>query len=363
MIPAFERLTGVIPLIEQGQYYVIHAALQSGKTTFLWDLEQKLNGEGKYYALYCSLESVQNIKDPEKGLPAVVDCIKKALMQSSIPQHEKFAADADYSDFTNVLRDELTSFCGQLDKPLVIFFDEADCLSGKTIIEFLQQLRDGYNSRTTTPFVHSVAFTGMRNIRNFKEFLDSEISDNPNPLDIINETLTIKNFTREQITALYNQHTQETGQTFENDTINIVYQQTQGQPWLVNAIAREVIVKMLNDDYTKPVTAPLVEQAIQTIILSRNRHIDRLSELLKEERVKSIIEPLIMGETVKSSTFYDDYLYTQALGLVRSTKGVGVEPANPIYAEMIIRALTRDIQEAINNEYFEHQISRRYKNR
>ncbi|MDR1974028.1 MAG: ATP-binding protein, partial [Bacteroidales bacterium] len=67
MIPAFERLTEVIPLIEYGQYYVIHAARQSGKTTFLLDVTKKLNEEGKYYALYCSLESVQDVKDPEKG--------------------------------------------------------------------------------------------------------------------------------------------------------------------------------------------------------------------------------------------------------------------------------------------------------
>jgi hypothetical protein len=34
-----------------------------------------------------------------------------------------------------------------LDKPLVIFFDKADCLSEGTLISFLRQLRDGYNSR------------------------------------------------------------------------------------------------------------------------------------------------------------------------------------------------------------------------
>ena len=39
---------------------------------------------------------------------------------------------------------ELTLFCMLLDKPLVILFDEADCLSEGTLISFLRQLRDGY---------------------------------------------------------------------------------------------------------------------------------------------------------------------------------------------------------------------------
>jgi hypothetical protein len=298
MIPAFERLTEVIPLIEYGQYYVIHAARQTGKTTFLLDVTKKLNEEGKYYALYCSLESVQDVKDPKDGIPAVVSCLKTFLKNSNIPNAKEFAKDADYSDFTNVLRSELASFCGQLDKPFVIFFDEADCLSEGTMITFLRQLRGGYNYRSIDPFVHSVALVGMRNIRDFKAKVrpESETLGSASPFNIAKTALTLTNLTKEQIAELYNQHTQETGQIFENDAIDMVYQQTQGQPWLVNAIARETIEKILENDYTKPVTAPLVEQAIQTIIERRDVHIDYLMEQLKEESVKGVIEPMILGE-------------------------------------------------------------------
>jgi hypothetical protein len=48
-----------------------------------------------------------------------------------------------------------------------------------------------------------------------------------------------------------------------------VWEQTQGQPWLVNAIAREVTVEMLQSDFAKPVTSALAKEAIQTIILRR----------------------------------------------------------------------------------------------
>ncbi|MDR1023436.1 MAG: hypothetical protein LBL94_09240, partial [Prevotellaceae bacterium] len=59
MVEASTRLKGVEQLVDMKQYFVIHAARQSGKTTYLQDLTDRLNALGKYYTLYCSLESLQ----------------------------------------------------------------------------------------------------------------------------------------------------------------------------------------------------------------------------------------------------------------------------------------------------------------
>ncbi|MDR0726242.1 MAG: AAA-like domain-containing protein, partial [Prevotellaceae bacterium] len=239
MIEAATRLQGVEELIDDKQYFVIHAARQSGKTTYIQDLTQRLNAGGRYYVLYCSLESIQNIVEPEKGIPAIVRNLKTALKYSKLPHSEEFASDVDYEDYTNVLLVSLTDYGILLDKPLVIFFDEADCLSEDTLILFLRQLRNGYNNRSMTPFVHSIALVGMRNIRDYKAQIrpDSQSLGSASPFNIATKTYTLKNFTKEEITLLYRQHTDETGQIFEDDAIELVYEQTQGQPWLVNAIA------------------------------------------------------------------------------------------------------------------------------
>jgi hypothetical protein len=256
MINASTRLHGVEQLIDYKHYFVIHVARQSGKTTYLQDLSQRLNAGGKYYALYCSLEGAQYVDEPERGIPAIVRIIKNKLGFTTIPHRQDFAKDADYEDFTGVLGVSLTRFCMLLDKPLVILFDEADCLSEGTLISFLQQLRNGYNDRIFTPFVHSIALVGMRNIRDYKAKIRpvSQSLGSASPFNIVMETFTLKNFTKEEIIQLYRQHTDETGQLFDDDAIALAHEQTQGQPWLVNAIAREVIVKILQSDYTKPVT-------------------------------------------------------------------------------------------------------------
>jgi transposase len=358
MIESSSRLHGVEQLIDMKQYFVIHAARQSGKTTYLLDLTKKLNAEGKYHTLYCSLEGLQEINDAEKGIPLIIECIKDALCTLDIPKREFFAENADYFNFTGVLNSELKKYCRILDKPLVIFFDEADCLSEGTLISFLRQLRLGYINRVLAPFVHSVALVGMRNIRDYKAKIrpDRETLGSASPFNIVTKALTLTNFTKEEITSFYDQHTKETGQKFEEEAIDFIYKQTQGQPWLVNAVAREVIVEILQLDYTQPVTAKMADEAIQTIILQRDTHIDSLLERLKEERVRKIIEPLITGGDNPIDRLSDDYQYVCDLGLI--TTGTRITPSNPIYGEVIARYLSLNFQSDFVNEQNLNQTSR-----
>jgi predicted AAA+ superfamily ATPase len=136
MIEASSRLHGVEKLIEMEQYFVIHAARQSGKTTYLKDLTERLNAEGKYYTLYCSLESAQGIKEAEKGIPQIISCISKAFFKANFPKFENFAKDANFFFYSTVLNLELTKYCMIIDKPLVILFDEIDCLAEDTLLSF-----------------------------------------------------------------------------------------------------------------------------------------------------------------------------------------------------------------------------------
>jgi len=345
MIEAASRLQGVEQLVDMKQYFVIHAARQTGKTTYLKDLTLRLNESGKYYALYCSLESLQKIEEAKEGIPQIIGCISNALYNAGFPNQAEFAKNSNFFFYATVLNFELSKYCKLLDKPFVLFFDEADCLSEDTLVTFLRQLREGYNNRSAIPFVHSLALVGMRNIRDYHVKIrpDSQSLGSASPFNIVTETLTLKNFTKEEITTLYQQHSQETGQIFEQESIDLIYEQTQGQPWLVNAIVREVIVKMLQSDYSQPVTASLVNEAIQTIILRRDTHIDSLLERLKEERVRRVIEPMLLGEDF-FERMSDDYQYVTDLGMIKSIQGK-IQPANPIYGEVIARTLSFDAQE------------------
>ncbi|GHV43302.1 hypothetical protein FACS1894180_1980 [Bacteroidia bacterium] len=348
MIDSEKRIDNIDALIDNGNYFVLHAARQSGKTTFIQDLTLRLNAEKNYYALYCSLENLQGVGDSKEGIPGIVRSLQFSLKMLKLPNVAEFAKNADFAAFETVLQQSLNAYCSELDKSLVIFFDEADCLSEGTLIAFLRQLRNGHNNRNFSPFVHSVALVGMRNIRDFKAKVrpDHETLGSASPFNIVTKVMTLTNFTKEEVAELYAQHTAETGQKFDDDAFEFIYEQTCGQPWLVNAVAREVIVELLKNDFSKPVTKELAAQAIQNIILRRDTHIDSLLERLKEERVKRVIEPMILGEYVDTTT--DDFQYVKDLGLIKQTPQI--LPANPIYAEVIFRTLNQNVQETLKRE-------------
>ena len=86
--------------------------------------------------------------------------------------------------------------------------------------------------------------------------------------------------------------------------------------------------------------------AKETIIRRRDTHIDSLMERLKEERVRRVVEPVITGEDVSLDELSDDVRYVLDLGLLKQDRGALV-PSNPIYAEVILRFLSWDTQQAM----------------
>ncbi len=350
IVPILERRKELSSLINRGQYFVIHAARQTGKTTLIKTLVNHINKGDDFYALYCSLESVQVFVEPEIGIKQILGNIRKALKYSKIPGKKTFGNDTEFETTSTLIGVALTDFCIQLDKPLVILFDEIDGLEDGTLITFLRQLRDGYINRPEIPFVHSVALVGMRDIRDYKVKIlgNKKTIGSKSPFNIIKEAFTLINFTIEEVTDLYKQHTEQTEQVFEKQVIEYIYEQSGGQPWLVNAIASEIIEKLLKNDFSKPITTKLAEQAIKNIILRRDTHIDSLLDKLNEERVRKILEPVIF--TTKNSDVKnfksDDLQYCKDLGLIIN-KDDSLQPANPIYAEIIIRELSYDTQERI----------------
>ena len=344
------RCAGVMDLIERSDFFVIHAPRQSGKTTLLNALERQLNAAGKYHALYCSLESVQGMDDLARGIPAILACLNSALRDH--PRLKTRAVKAIPQDPPNtVLKDFLKELCTGLDRPLVVFFDEADCLGGETLISFLRQLRDGYVNRIRMPFVHSLALVGMRNIRDYRVQVRPEALTlgSASPFNISKAALTLDYFSREEVAALYGQHTRETGQEFPPDLVETVFHLTRGQPWLVNALAAEMVETLGRNDFGKPLSATLAGAAAQRIILRRDTHIDSLLERLKEPRVQRIIEPVLIGEGDSIDPLSTDYQLVRDLGLIRNDQGV-LRLANPIYNEVVARTLSCHLQERLPPE-------------
>jgi hypothetical protein len=224
----------------------------------------------------------------------------------------------------------------------------------------LAQLRDGYIERDTTPFPRSIALIGMRNIRDYKADVrpDSETLGSGSPFNIA-EALTLANFTQEEINALYGQHTKATGQVFSDEAVQKAWYWSEGQPWLVNALAREAVGKILGKNYGPAITEGLIDQAADNLMKRRDTHIDSLLARLSEPQVKRFIEPMLAGSENSASmgknsnesqeAFNNDLQYCVDLGLVKRDNRL--RPANPIYASVMVRHFNENVQYELSEEF------------
>ena len=223
-----------------------------------------------------------------------------------------------------------------------------DALVGDTLISLLRQLRSGYEQRPHH-FPQSVILCGVRDLRDYRIHARSE----PSPItggsafNIKAKSLRLGDFTEAEVATLLREHTAETGQAFTPDALARVWDLTQGQPWLVNALAYETCFEMpAGRDRTRPVTVDLIDQAKEHLILNRVTHLDQLADKLREDRVRRVIEPMLAG-TLMDTVAEDDRQYLVDLGLLRRDGAGGLVVANPIYREVLPRALASGPQDTL----------------
>lgn len=353
MLPAAERLPDVMSLIRKKQYFVVHAPRQCGKTTAFRALMQEINAKGEMAAMYCTVEALQCWRDPDKAMVGVADLLWTHLDQyvrvfGATAKEELSKAVKSFPP-SSVVQDTLKWLSVRVGKPLVIFFDEVDCLERDVLIGFLRQLRDGRISNAEpNTFPISMALIGLRNIRDYKMFVrpEGKSTGEASPFNVITEAMTIGLFKEAEMRELYRQHTDETGQVFEEEALAKAWEYSRGQPWLVNALARWCVEKIHREDFSKPVTGADMAAAKEALIRERGTHLDSLMEKAYDPRIKPIVEKMMAGEEIERDVQKDDLVYAIELGLLVDDHGT-IRPANPIYAETIGRYLSRGTQDFI----------------
>jgi hypothetical protein len=344
MLSATERLPEIKQLIAQENYFVIHAPRQVGKTTAMLTLAQELTDSGQYTAVMLSLEVGAAFSDDLGAAELAILGEWKQSIRYRLPKdlqpHEWLEAEAGARIGTN-----LSNWAEQSSRPLVVFLDEIDALSNETLISVLRQIRSGFPNRPQG-FPQSVSLVGMRDVRDYKYALGgSDRLNTSSPFNIKVRSFTLSNFTLEDVRNLYQQHTEATGQIFTPEAVDLAFHLTQGQPWLVNAIAKE-ITEYIAKDPNIPITAELVNQAKEILIKRQDTHLDSLAERLREDRVRAIIQPILSGLELED-TPDDDRRYLLDLGLVVRSQEGGLKIANPIYQEVIPRVLSQGTQDSL----------------
>jgi len=343
-LPGLARLPLVRRLIDQKLYFVLHAPRQVGKTTALLQLGRDLTASGAYLAILVSMEvGAPFPHDPGAAELAVLDRWR-ADARARLPPELQPPPWPDAAPGSRISA-ALEAWTVAAPRPLVVFLDEIDALQDDTLVSVLRQIRGGYPNRPAR-FPHSLALIGLRDVRDYKVAAGGGTHlGTASPFNIKAESLTMLNFTREDVAALYGQHTAETGQVFLPEAVDRAFALTQGQPWLVNALARQ-LTEVLVPDRAEPIVVTRVDQAAEILIRRQDTHLDSLIERLREPRVRAVIEPMLAGDEL-GDVPADDRRFVQDLGLVCPSEAGGLVVANPIYREVIVRTLAGGARDSL----------------
>ena len=338
-------LDEILDLIQQQKYFILHAPRQTGKTSCLLALRDYLNEQGDYIAVYANVEAGQAARNNvEEVIRSTIGTIAErtgTILGNEVAWNIYDELCRREGQVNSLLTSFLKRLCEALSKPLVLFIDEIDALVGDSLVSVLRQIRAGYDQRPQH-FPISIVLCGVRDVRDYRIVLSNQdIITGGSAFNIKAESLRLGNFSKEEIHKLYMQHTAATGQVFDEACFPLIWEATEGQPWLVNALGYEVTMKMKeNRDRSIRIIPEMIYRAQERIIYRRDTHIDILIDKLREERIRSVIAPMLANEDgeVEQHLKEDDIQYVIDLGLI--VRGKPLRIANAIYKEIIPRELT-----------------------
>ena len=353
-IPPLERLnlTEVLRFIRDKRYFVLHAPRQTGKTSALLALRDLLNAGDDYRCVYVNVEGGQTGREDVEQVTRTF--LGVLALRASLTLEDEFLLKvwsgilAEFGPHA-ALQVALTRWAQAAPKPLVLLIDEIDALIGDSLLSVLRQLRAGYDLRPEG-FPQSVVLCGVRDVRDYRiqSTAENALIAGGSAFNIRAESLRLGDFSQDEVFDLIAQHTAETGQAFTAEALEMIWTQTRGQPWLVNALAYEAGFKnKTGQDRSQPITAEAICDAREQLILRREIHLDQLADKLQEERVRRVVEPLLSGS--EDSDFSTrDLEYVRDLGLIAPNDPLRI--ANPIYAEIVPRELTYAAQVGLNED-------------
>ncbi len=354
-LPPLERLNlaEIQHFIAQQRYFVLHAPRQTGKTTTLLALMEYLNQQGHYYCLYANIEPAQAMReDVTRAIRVMMSSIASAahlyLNNEQLNAYrQQIIAEGEIEEGIKQL---LSVWAEHSDKPIVLLLDEVDALIGDTLISLLRQLRAGYTQRPGA-FPQAVILCGVRDVRDYRIHSNQskEVISGGSAFNIKAKSLRMGNFTGKESRTLLLQHTQATGQVFTEAALQRLWELSQGQPWLLNALAYQLTFEMEeNRDRSRILDVDAVEEAKESLILRRDTHLDQLADKLLEPRVKRVIAPILLSDGDPDKLATDDLQYVRDLGLITPSGAVRI--ANPIYREIIPRELNESTTDFIMQE-------------
>jgi hypothetical protein len=318
-------------MIDRGRYFSIFAPRQSGKTTFFKETCLELQKDPTYVAIILNFQHCEELDKTQFYAMlemSLYSQLENRLEQVGCEKLEAVKRFLDHHHLTNhisfiLLFEELNRIIQF--KKIVMFIDEFDGIPLKELKNFLTSLRGLYQQYkgVKQKALYSVGLVGIRNITKL-------IVGGVSPFNIADQ-VNFPPFSLNNVRDLYAQYTEETNQPFTEEAVKKVYEETAGQPWLVNRLGA-ILTLDIKPGTIEPIDEQDVEKAVQLLLREKNDHFDNLYEkavLYKETFVE------IVFDHVKYRVAHKEQSWLEQYGLIKDENGNAVVTNNIYKARFV----------------------------
>ena len=327
MVDLGQRLDEIKILIDNKKYFSINRSRQYGKTTTLEALSEYLKEEYTVISLDFQMLGQEDFKSESDFVAAFSREVLMAVLEAeNMPEDvfEKLTAFAEETDTNrklSLLFLQLSKWCKEAKKPVVLMIDEVDSASNNQVfLDFLSQLRGYYLHRRKRPTFHSVILAGVYDIKNLKHKIRPDEEHKTNSQWNISAKFEVDmSFSLEKIENMLQDYEQDchTGMNIQ-EIASLIYDYTSGYPFLVSDLCKIIDEQIAgseqfpqqSDAWTK---AGFLE-AVKIILLEKNTLFESMINKLMDysELRKTIYEILFQGVSIP----YNADEYATDIGLM-----------------------------------------------
>ena len=320
VVPRTEEIADFINRVKMGKYIVLFAPRQTGKTTFFrLALDALTATDPTYFPIqldfqtmrnaapavfydrlyYLILMQIESVFQKRGGIPS--EPLTQFLQNTTLT--DDFSMLMFFRQLAHFLNSDDHKGVGAF-KRVVLLIDEFDGIPQTVVSDFLYVFRQIYLSdEMQCPY--SVGIVGVKSIVQLN--YDRSVS----PFNIQDE-FRLPNFTLEQVRELLAQYTDEVGQAFTPEVIQMIHKQTAGQPFLVNRLA-QILTEELDIPKTENLTTGHFVKAHAQLLEEDNTNLTHLITNIRKER----------------------HFETLLMRITASEEGVPFNPRNELISELV----------------------------
>lgn len=330
----YTQLMGTNPM-KGGHYITVWAPRQCGKTWTMVQIYQQLKKDSRFDVVQVSLEIMKDKTSAAETIESLARLMGNKLGKS-------FSGIDTQEKFQELFRK------GTLEKPLILILDEFDALLDDAISAIVSAFRNihidrQYESDKPTEeksyLLHAVALIGIRSVLGIENVKGSPFN--------VQRSIHIPNLTYEEVDGMFKWYEKESGQKIEQDVIDRLFYETNGQPGLISWFG-ELLTETYNEEKNKPITLKHFEDTFIMALsaLPNNNILNIISKAKIEPYKQKVLELFETDEKTRFS--YDDvilnFLYLN--GVIDREKGgtdLHVKFASPFVQKRLFNYFSVDL--------------------